>query len=381
MSSPSREVLVAAGLVVTPDPLLHDAWVLVSGDRILEVGCGAPPRQPDVSRPFGVLVPGFVDAHVHGGGGASFASNEPDQVARAAAYHLSHGTTSVVASLVSAPVPELLSQVGVLAELAEAGIVAGIHLEGPWLNPLFKGAHDEAHLCAPDHHSVDRFLDAGRGWIRMVTLAPELENGLAVVRRIAEAGIVPAVGHTACDYDTARSAIDAGVNVATHLFNAMPSLHHRDPGPVLAVLEDPRVVVELILDNVHLDARVAAWAMRGARGGYMLVTDAMAAAGASDGRYRLGNMEVHVRRGVATLPDSDVIAGSTLTLHRAMVNAVRGGLSLGDAVRASSTTPSRRLGLGSVGRLTPGHLANLVVLNADLEIDRVMLRGHWVAPS
>lgn len=378
MTDSAAGVLVSAGTVFTPENTLGGGWLRVTGSRIAEVGAGEPPTKPDVAFPDGIVVPGFVDTHVHGGGGGSFSTTDPTSAVAAARFHLTHGTTSVVASLVSAPQPELARQADTLADLAQDGIVAGIHLEGPWLSPKFKGAHEESCLGLPDRTSVTRLMTAGRGFIRMVTLAPELDDALPALQRIVESGAVVAVGHTASDYDTTRRAVDAGATVATHLFNAMPALHHREPGPALALLDDPRVTVELIGDGVHLHPRVAAWAMRCAAGGFSLVTDAIAAAGQPDGRYRLGGMAVEVSEGTATLAGSAVIAGSTLTMHRALVRAVQGGLPLGDAVVACSTRPAQVLGLDDVGRLEPGRVADVVVLDRHLEVQRVMRHGQWI---
>jgi N-acetylglucosamine-6-phosphate deacetylase len=372
-----RSVLIAAGQVITPHAVLAPGWVEVRGDRIVTTGQGLPPRTPDVERPSDIAVPGFVDTHAHGGGGASFSTTNPDEAFRAASAHLAHGTTSMIASLVTAPLTDLARQGAILADLVSQGILAGIHLEGPWLSPGFKGAHDPRHLVTPDAESVTTLLTAGRGAVRMVTLAPELHHGVEAIRRIVDHGAVAAVGHTAADYDLTRVAIDAGATVATHLFNAMPPLHHRRPGPVLALLEDPRVTVEIIADGVHLHPQIASFAMRSAMGGFSLVTDAMAAAAAQDGHYRLGGLDVEVRDGVATLAGSETIAGSTLTMHQALRRAVAAGATLPEAVRAATATPADRLGLPDVGSLEAGRRADLVLLSQDLELQGVLHRGAW----
>lgn len=378
MSEPETGLVLAAGTVFAPQGALERGWVRVWDGRVAEVGQGSPPSAPDLELPAGIVVPGFVDTHVHGGGGGSFSTTDPEIALTAAGFHLAHGTTSIVASLVSAPLPELAQQADILADLVQDGVLAGIHLEGPWLSPEFKGAHDQSCLLRPEPSSVDSLMGAGRGLVRMVTLAPELDPTMDIVRRITDFDTVVAVGHTAADYDIARRAVEAGATVATHLYNAMPAVHHRAPGAALALLEDPRVAVELIVDGVHLHPRVAAWAMRCAAGGFTLVTDAISAAGKADGHYRLGGLDVEVRDRTATLAGSGVIAGSTLTMDEALVRAVRTGLPLDEAVLASSTRPAQVLGLSEVGCLEPGRLANLVVLDRDLSVQRVMLRGRWV---
>lgn len=355
---------------------LRPGWVRIAGDTIAEVGDGAPPAPADLTA--ALLVPGYVDAHCHGGGGASFLTTEPAEVASAAATHLRHGTTTVVASLVTAAPAELESQVAALATATAAGTIAGIHLEGPWLAPGYRGAHAAALLAAPDPGVLARLLARAGGALRMVTVAPELPGALNLIGRVAAAGAVAAVGHTAADLATARAAITAGATGATHLFNAMPPLHHRAPGPVLALWTDPRVFLELIFDGVHLAPELAAFVLRSAPERAVLVTDAMAAAGAGDGDHRLGTLAVQVRDGVARVAGTDTIAGSTLTLDRAVRNAVAAGVDLAVALRAATANPAAYLGLAGVGRLAPGYRADLLHLGADLAVRAVMRAGRWV---
>jgi N-acetylglucosamine-6-phosphate deacetylase len=376
-------ILLAGAKVVTPDATLEPGWVQIRGEVLTAVGAGAPPRVPDLDLTGHVVVPGFVDVHVHGGGGAAYTSGDPEEAARAAALHLRQGTTSTMASLVTAGIAVLERQVSALADVVEDGLLAGLHLEGPWLSRLHCGAHEPALLRAPDLPSVRRLLRAGRGAIRMVTVAPELDGALDAIREIVGAGAVAAVGHTDATYDQTRRAIDAGATVATHLFNAMRPVHHREPGPVLALLEDPRVHVELIADGVHLHpATLRHAASASGPGRALLVTDAMAAAGATDGDYRLGDLEVRVTGGVARLRDGGAVAGSTLTMDVAVERAVAtGAMSLAAAAAAASTTPAGVLGLAAVGSLREGGCADLVVLDRSLHTVRVMRAGRWVRGS
>jgi N-acetylglucosamine-6-phosphate deacetylase len=373
-------MLISAGRVVTPARVLAPGWVEVDGQLIADVQPGRPPRPPDLDLPRATVVPGFVDAHVHGGGGASFDSGDPDQAAAAARAHLAHGTTTMVASLVTHGVDDLTRLVRELVRLVDDGLFAGIHLEGPWLSPLHRGAHNPELLTAPTPRDVDTLVEAATGHLRMVTLAPELPGGLAAVRRLASAGVVAAVGHTDATYDQARAALDAGATVGTHLFNAMRALHHREPGPVGALLEHPDTYVELIADGVHLHPAVLRLAATRKSHLAVLVTDAMAAAAASDGDYLLGSMRVRVRDGVARLADSGAIAGSTLTMAAAVRYAVQvAGLPIEDVVRAATAAPAAMLGLHRIGALRPGAGADLVVLDQQLGVDRVLHRGAWVA--
>ena len=353
------------------------AHVTIEGDRVVGVRPW-PPGETPAGEVFGLVAPGFVDVHNHGGGGASFVTTDPADVRTAVEAHLTHGTTTVVASLVTGAYPDLIAQLQVLADAVDAGLLAGVHLEGPWLAPKFKGAHDADLLIAPDPADVAALLDAGRGTVRMVTIAPELPGALASIALMAERGVVAALGHTAADHACAAAAIGAGATGATHLFNAMPPLLHRQPGPVLALLDDPRAHLEIIFDGVHVAAPLAAFILTTFSDRAVLVTDAMAAAASDDGDYLLGALPVEVRDGVAHIAGTDTIAGSTLTLRRAVAEAVAAGVDLGVALRAATSGPADYLGLADVGRLRAGSRADLIVLGDDLAVGRVLRRGVWV---
>ncbi|WP_432542899.1 N-acetylglucosamine-6-phosphate deacetylase [Kineococcus sp. SYSU DK002] len=361
--------VLARGTVRTGTRVLTDGWALLRGAEVVQVGTGPAPAA-DETVTGAHVVPGFVDVHCHGGGGASFGGSVEDALT-VARTHRAHGTTTLVASLVTRPLDELAATLDVYRDLVTDGVLAGVHLEGPWLSPAHHGAHDPALLREPDPADLDRLL--GTGLVRVVTIAPELPGGLAAVQRIAGAGAVAAVGHTDADADLAGRAVDAGARAATHLFNAMPPLHHRAPGPVAALLDDDRVTVELIADGVHLHPLVVALAARRAgRGRVALVTDAMAATGADDGRYRLGGLDVDVEDGVARLTGSSTIAGSTLTQDQALRVAVGAGVDLDDALAALTAAPARLLGRADVGHLEPGARGGAVVLADDLTVRRVL---------
>ncbi|MBD3011036.1 MULTISPECIES: N-acetylglucosamine-6-phosphate deacetylase [unclassified Streptomyces] len=332
----------------------------------------------------GWIVPGFVDLHVHGGGGASFSAGTPEEALTAIRTHRRHGTTTMLASTVTGDLDDLARQAAALSELVEQGELAGIHFEGPFISPHRCGAHQPSLLRAPDPADVRKLVDAARGTARMMTLAPELPGGLESVRLLADSGVIAAVGHTDSTYEATLEAVEAGATVATHLFNAMPSLLHRAPGPVAALLEDERITVELINDGTHLHPAVLGLAFhRAGADRVAFITDAMGAAGMSDGRYPLGPMEVEVKDGVARISDGPTagsIAGSTLTLDRAFHRAVTiDGLGVEATVRALSATPARVLGIADrVGSLEPGKDADLVVLDDDFRLRGVMRGGAWV---
>lgn len=381
-------MLIRAGTVVTGHDVLTDGWVSVVGTTVGEVGTDAPVGIAGADHPVvdlgpeAVVVPGFIDMHVHGGGGRAF-TDGPDAARTAIDLHRRHGTTSMMASLVSATPDDLLQQVRALAEPVHTGELIGIHLEGPWLSERRRGAHDPATLRDPEPAEVDRLLAAAGGTIRMVTLAPERAGGAAAVSRLVDAGVVVAVGHTDATYDCARAAIDAGATVGTHLFNAMRPVHHREPGPVIAMLEDDRMTVELIVDGVHLHPALYRDVSRTVGPDRVaLVTDAMAAAGMPGGRYQLGRLEVDVHDGVATLAGGDTIAGSTATMDRVFRAAVEHSPlprseALLLAVRQTSINPARALGLSTAG-ITSGATADLVVLDDRLAVTGVLRRGAWL---
>ena len=372
-------MLIAAEKMITPARVFAPGWLVIEGEWIAEIGSGVPPRAPDVALPGRTVVPGFVDAHAHGGGGGSFDSGTTDDAARSVGAHLRHGTTSMMASLVTADHATLLRSVGRLADLVDDQLLAGIHLEGPWLSAGRAGAHDPDLLADATAAHVDGLVEAGRGHLRMVTLAPERPGGLEAVRRLIAAGVAGAIGHTDATYDETRAALDSGARVGTHLFNAMRGLHHREPGPVAALLEHPDAYVELVADGVHVHPAALRLAAAAKPQHIVLITDAMAAAAAADGDYRLGRLHVEVRDGVARLADGGAIAGSTLTMGAALRYAVQEvGLPLQDAVRAATAAPAAMLRLERVGALLPGHRADLVVLHDDLDVERVLHRGRWV---
>lgn len=357
---------VDADLLVLPDGVVEHGWVEHRDGVVTALGHHDGP----VARAYPLVMPGFVDLHCHGGGGASF-DGGLDAAQTAARTHARRGTTAMLASLVSAPVDVLAEQVRGLAAAirsGELGPVRGIHLEGPFLSPDHRGAHDPDALTLPTEEAVTTLVEAGGGLLRMVTIAPELRGGLEAVEQLAAAGVVAAVGHTDADYALAEEAFARGASVLTHASNAMLPIHHRAPGPIVAALDAPGVRLEVILDGVHLHD---AWARRlltdaGSRG--VLVTDAMAAADASDGTYELGGLTVDVADGTARLADTGAIAGSTLTMDAAVRRAL-GTLHMDvEAVsRAASTTPAAAVGLPG-GVLEVGAPAHLVALDASYEV-------------
>ncbi|GIH75791.1 N-acetylglucosamine-6-phosphate deacetylase [Planobispora longispora] len=373
---------LADARVVTPEGV-HDGWLTIEDGRITHVGQGTAPG-PGRSLGGRYVVPGFVDIHNHGGAGGSFPTGDPDEASRIAALHARHGTTTLVASLVTASLDNLARATSALADLCEDGLLAGIHFEGPYIAKARCGAHDPALLREPSVREFRELLAAGRGHVRMLTIASELPGALDTIREAAANGVIAALGHSDADYGRTIAGIEAGARVATHLYNAMPQLGHRDPGPIAALLEDERVTVELVNDGVHVHPAMLRLAYRAAGAGRTaLITDAMAAAGVGDGSYGLGPLKVDVVDGVARLadgPGAGSIAGSTLTMDVAFRRAVHElGLSLPEAAEVTSRTPARVLGLSDqLGSVSAGRRADLVVLTDGLEVAGVMRHGAWI---
>ncbi|MET9515388.1 N-acetylglucosamine-6-phosphate deacetylase [Streptomyces sp. NPDC002994] len=378
MAGRAASKVLSGARVVLPTGTVENGRVIIEGTRIAGA---APADTPALDLSGHWIVPGFVDMHVHGGGGASFTSGTAEDVLKGVQTHREHGTTTIAASTVTGEMDVLTRQAALLSELVQQGDLAGIHFEGPFISPCRKGAHSEDLLRDPDPAEVRKLIDAAHGTAKMVTLATELPGGIDSVRLLAEHGVIAAIGHTDATYEQTIEAIDAGATVATHLYNAMPALGHRTPGPIAALLEDERVTVELINDGTHLHPAALELAYhRAGSARVAFITDAMDAAGFGDGTYLLGPLEVEVKDGVARLAEGGSIAGSTLTLDTAFKRAVTvDRLPVEDVVRSVSANPARLLGVDDrVGSLEPGKDADLVVLDADFTLKGVMRKGAWV---
>lgn len=382
-SSATGSLVIHSARIIDRGEIVDDGWVRIENGVVAARGTGSTWAPADdvvdataAAGPGALLTPGFIDIHGHGGAGASFDDGvEAIRIGRD--LHRAHGTTRAVVSLVTASLESLASSVAIIADLVETDTdILGSHLEGPFLDPGHHGAHEPSLLRHPVASDVARLLEAGRGTVRQVTIAPELPGGLDAIRQIVAAGSAAAVGHTDADAAMAVAAFEAGASILTHAFNAMPGIHHRAPGPVLAAAADHRVVLEAIADNVHLDPHVIKLVFDSAPGRVALITDAMAAAGSADGHYDLGAVSVTVENGVARADDTGSIAGSTLTQDVALQRAVQAGVTLPEAVRALTETPARAVRRdATLGSLRTGMLGDAVLLDAELRVARV-----WSGP-
>lgn len=363
-----------SGKVVTPNGVIEKGCVEINGERITAVA-----EYPSV-RDGQWVVPGFVDIHTHGGGGHTFTTGHTDAARGVVAFHLSHGTTTIVASLVSSPYELMREATAAFAPLVREGVLAGIHYEGPYLSAVRCGAQNPEFLRDPSADELCALIELGGGTVRMVTLAPERPGALDAIKLLVSRDVVAAVGHTDATYEQTLAAVAAGASIGTHVFNGMRPPHHREPGPVFALLGAPGVICELVADGVHLHDGTLAFAssVTGADRA-ALITDAMAAAGMADGGYELGGQAVVVAGQVARLARDGSIAGSTLTMDAALRRAVGAGVPIVDACRMAATTPARAIGLdGTVGALVAGRRADLVMLDDELRVVRVMRAGAWV---
>ena len=374
---------VLGGRLILEDRVIEDGVVAIDGSRLSYVGPAAG-WTGEPAQPAGTMAPGFVDIHCHGGGGHTVTTGDPADVADVGLHHLRHGTTAMLASLVSAPDAAIEAGVLAIAEVAESGAsVLGSHLEGPFIGRDHRGAHDPAHLRAPDLAAMKRWLASGRGTVRMVTLAPELPGSEALSDLVAGAGCLVALGHTDADAATFGAALAGdSVSVVTHLFNGMAPMHHREPGPVaasLAALAAGDAHVELIADGTHLADGIIALAFTLDPGDrVVLVSDAMGAAGMDDGDYELGTTTVRVIDGTAwTTTEPPSIAGSTVHLSDVVRRCItETGIDPVRVIRAATATPARLLGLSDRGRLATGLRADLVTLDEAWRVTGVLRGGQ-----
>jgi N-acetylglucosamine-6-phosphate deacetylase len=376
----TRPRLITAGRVVTPSADLVPGTVEVVDGRIASVHAGAP-AGVDVHAPDGIMVPGFIDLQINGAAGVDFLSCKTDaDLRRVGRYLASTGVTAFMPTVITSPpslLREALTRWARLASRLQTPRVVGLHLEGPFLNPKFKGAHPARYLRAPDPTFAAALLDAAGGEVRLVTLAPELPGAHEVIRLLRARGCILAAGHTGATYDQAQAAFDEGVTLATHLFNAMRPVHHRDPGIVVAALQHPQVSVSLIADFVHthpaivhLVVRLKGWER------VTLVTDAIAVVGAREKVTRLGIRRVRVLD-APRLADG-TLAGSILSMDRAVRNVTSVGVPLREVVQMASTTPAQVLGRRDLGRIEEGAVADLLVLDQSLHVRAVYAAGQRI---
>jgi len=375
--------IIRAARVLTPDEdlspgavVLHDG-VINAVDRDISLSEGANV----IDLPDATLVPGFIDLHVHGGGGFSLMTDDPEEIRSYARWVASRGVTSFLATLCAGNIEDGLRFVRAVALVAGSvdggATVLGVNLEGPFVSPTRKGALPDTWLTASDTLILDGFVQAGGGSLKIVTLAPELPRADQVLHDALSRSIIASVGHTDADFETSRRAFKAGASHVTHAFNAMRPFHHRDPGPIGAALQSNSVTVEVIADGIHLHPATVDLLIRafGAER-ITLVTDGVTPAGLSAGTFRIGAHEAVLTDGRMLLPDG-TIAGSAATMDQVVANIVNwGAADLAGAVRMASTIPAHVVGLSEgKGRIAPGYGGDIVALSSDLAVLRTWVNG------
>ena len=360
-------MIISAATVLIDQELQKEVWLEIEDGVIRSINSGTTPEYD--LRYEGILIPGFVDIHCHGGGGKYFGGLTDTEITQVIATHRAGGTVAGLASLVTEPIENLISQIKRLVPFAQRGEIAGIHLEGPYLSHARCGAHDPNLLRTPTLAEVQTLLDAGQGFIKMITIAPELDGALEVIEYLAKSGVIAAIGHSQSDAATAQAAIDRGASVVTHFNNAMPKVIDGPGTMSSAVISELRVSLELILDGEHVSTQIVRDVFEAAPNRIVMVTDAMSAAGSTDGTYKIANLEVIVKDGVARLASNGSLAGSTLTMAKAFNHALNEiGVSITEAVHAASTLPALILGRFDLGEIAVGKsgLLNHLAKNGEI---------------
>jgi N-acetylglucosamine-6-phosphate deacetylase len=382
--------IIRARRAFTPFEEIQDAVIVLQGSKIVAVGpretVDWPRNAREIDAGSRTVVPGFVDVHIHGAGGHDVMEGTREALQTIAATVATRGTTSLVATTVTASERETCDSVAGIArfilEPSEYPLrdlsaeILGIHFEGPFISAARRGVHPAKWILAPSVEVLQRFLAAARGTAQIITLAPELPGSADLIAAARRGGLVVSLGHTDATYEQAQSAIEAGATHAAHVYNAMRPFSHRETGVIGAVLTSPKVSTELIADGVHVDEAAMRMLIElKTPERVILVSDGISATGMPDGKYQLGLFEVKVAGGVARNSEGK-LAGSTLTLDRALRNMVAMGVPLGSAVRMLTANPARQLGLAArKGVLAPGADADLVFLDDKLEVSGVMTRG------
>jgi N-acetylglucosamine-6-phosphate deacetylase len=383
------KTVFTARRLFTPLEEIHDPLLFVEDGRITEISSrtksSVPANASLVDFGEAVLAPGYVDIHIHGGAGVDAMRASQEEMPRLSKFLATHGVAGYFPTTVAAPLDQTCAALERLADVIEASAKSpdmaearplGIHLEGPFLSPKRRGVHPPEYLATPTLEIFQRFWDAARGHVRMLTIAPEIPGAIEVIAEAARRNVLVSIGHSDAEIPEARAGVKAGARHATHTFNAMRPLDHRVPGILGEVLSDDTISADIIVDGIHVAPEVVQLFMRSKRiDRAVLITDAMTATGMPDGHYQLGPIEVEVKDGKCTGPGG-TLAGSVLTMDRAVRNVAKfSGCSLQDGVRAATLNPAQVAGIAGYGKLAAGAEANFVVLSPGGEVQKTLIRG------
>jgi N-acetylglucosamine-6-phosphate deacetylase len=383
----SLKVLVKNAHVLTPLEDLGVVNVMVKDGIILGFNLEeSADKVIDAEQCY--VAPGYVDTHIHGYKGVDATEASPEELLDMAYELIAHGVTAFLASTVTAPHERLLQacrnvhQAASMWTPSKGARIVGVHLEGPYLNPKMKGAQNEEYMRKPSLREFEEYYSASGGYLRKITVAPELEGALEFIRAVSAKGVAVSLGHSEATYEEALRGVEAGATIANHIFNGMRVFHHREPGLALALLLDPRVYVEVIADYIHLHTATLQLVYRVAGPSRVaLITDAISAAGLPDGEYLLGGLRIKVQGGISRLVDTGGLAGSTLTMDSAVKNMVKLGTGLLEALAMASYTPSKSIEAVSrekLGFLGPGFKADTVILDEKLNVKKVLVNGELI---
>ncbi len=384
-------LLISRAQVYLPDRILEDGAILIRNgriDSIYEAGTVLPQDVHErIDAEGRILIPGFIDVHVHGGGGVEAMQASPDNtvIDQMCRFHAQHGTTSLLPTTLTASREELLAAIAGIVAAAKRGTsgaeVLGIHLEGPYLNPKRCGAQDPSAMQLPEHERLAEYIAASEGMLKLITLAPEYGESLSFIPYLVEQGVTVSIGHSDADASIVEAAVMAGATHVTHLFNGMSPLHHREPGVAGAALLHDELAVELICDGLHLHPKTVELVYRAKpHDRIVLITDACEAAGCPNGSYMLGNLPIIVEDGKAVLRDGGSLAGSCLTLDRALANTIDyTGMPLEKILPGLTINPARQIGVAQrKGSIEQGKDADVVLMNADYSVARTYVGGVCV---
>ena len=369
--------------VISVDNEMVSVNITVENGRITDVSSESQGKDTDnteiIDAGGNLLIPGMIDVHIHGAKNHDMMDGTEESIQVVSEECAKTGCTSFLVTSVSSTIEDLLQMIESTKKAAgreRGALIAGIHLEGPYLNPEKKGMQNEKYLRHPDINEMELILSKAGSLVKMVTIAPELPGGFELVEYLSKKGIIVAIAHSGATYEEAKRAFELGADHITHCFNAMPQIHHRDPGLVVAALEEKKVSLQAIVDGIHLHPAIVRlmYNIKGADK-MVLITDALQAMNAGDGEYMFGGHHVKVENGIARLADG-TLASSTVTMNKALKLSVEMGITLHDAIKMSSKTPAEILGISDKGQIKNGYDADLVLLDKDINVIWTMINGE-----